>query len=249
MKIVCSVALLYGKCYLNHAIRSIIDDVDEIIVLYSPTGSHGHTTSIPCPDTKDELYAIASEAAGEKLRWFDGNWRHEGEQRDSIYEIAPDADCIVVLDSDEIWPPGLLKDAIRETSTWHRRDIRIPMIHYYRSLKRAILHDPAYPVRLIYPHVKSGAETFTPHSFLNPQYRTINHMGYALRSELVRYKWLIHGHLNEQRRDCDWFNDIFMNPTRTTDLHPVGSDSWSWEEVEIPEFMKDHPYANLEIIP
>lgn len=248
VKVVCSIALHYGSDYLGYAIRSIIDDVDEVIVLYTPIGSHGHHTSIPCPDSRDDLYAIASEAAGDKLRWYDGIWTHEGAQRDSIFEIAPDADVIVVLDADEIWPPGMLKDAISETCTWHRRDIRLPMIHYYRSLKQAILHDPAYPVRLIYPHVKEGAETFTPISFLNPQYRTINHMGYAQRSELVKYKLLTHGHKNEFRRDCDWFNDIFMNPLRTTDLHPVGSDAWAWESVDVPTFLQDHPYANLEII-
>jgi hypothetical protein len=248
MKVIASVCLHYGKCYLNHAIRSIIDDVDSVIVLYSPVGSHGHRTDIPCPDTRDELYQIAYQAAGEKLRWFEGDWLHEGEQRDSIFEIVPDADCIVVLDSDEIWAPGLLKQAIKETSMWRRREIRVPMIHYWRSMKQAILHDPALPVRLIYPHVKEGAETFTPFPPLSKQYQSINHMGYALRSELVRYKWLIHGHLNEQRRDVDWFHDIFMNPLRTTDLHPVGSDAWSYETVDVPLFMQDHPYADLDLI-
>lgn len=249
MKIVASVCLHYGKCYLNHAIRSVIDDVDSVIILYSPTGSHGHRTDVPCPDTREELYDIASAAAGEKLRWFDGQWQHEGQQRDSIFQIVPDADCIVVLDSDEAWPPGLLKDAIRETSTWHRRDIRVPMIHYWRSLRHVILDDPAFPVRIIYPQVKEGSATFSPlSSFMGQPYRSINHFGYAIRSELVRYKWLIHGHLAEQRKDCDWFNDIFMNPTRTTDLHPVGSQYWNVETVDVPTFMQDHPYAGLDLI-
>lgn len=248
MNVIAYTALHYGKCFLRHAICSIIDDVDSVVVLYSPVGSHGHQTDAVCPDSREALYDIASEAAGDKLRWFDGQWPHEGAQRDSIFAIAPDADVIVVLDADEIWPPGLLKDAIRETSTWHRRNIRLPMIHYWRSLKQAILHDPAYPVRLIYPQTKEGDETFTPHSFLNPQYRTINHMGYAQRSEIVRYKLETHGHKNEFRRDCDWFHDIFMNPERTTDLHPVGSDQWNWEPVSVPVFMKDHPYAQLDLI-
>jgi hypothetical protein len=30
-------------------------------------------------------------------------------QRDSIYQYAPDADVIIVLDSDEIWGRGWLK--------------------------------------------------------------------------------------------------------------------------------------------
>jgi hypothetical protein len=248
MNIIGYSALLYGKDYLGHAIRSIIDEVDEYFVLYTPIGSHGHRTSTPCPDTRDELYDIAYQAAGEKLRWFESTWTHEGQQRDSIFALAPDADVIVVLDSDEIWPPGLLREAIEETSTWHRRDIRMPMIHYWRSLKQVILHDPAFPVRLIYPNTKSGAETFTPHQGPCVQYRTINHFGYAQRSEIVKYKQETHGHKNEWRKDCDWFHDIFMNPLRTTDLHPVGSTAWNWESVDVPEFLKDHPFASLDLI-
>lgn len=248
MRIVVSVALHYGRCYLNHAIRSIINDVDEVIVLYSATGSHGHQTHVPCPDTKDELYDIAYAAAGDKLKWYDGNWQYEGQQRDSIFGIVPDADVIVVLDADEVYAPGLLNAAIEGTKDSGVRDIRLPFAHFWRSMKQAILHDPAYPVRLIYPKNKTGAMTFTPDQSLPNLARSVLHYGYAQRSEIVRYKLLTHGHRAEFRRDCDWFNDIFMNPTRTTDLHPVGSNEWNWEAVDVPEFMQDHPYANLEVI-
>lgn len=246
--IVAYTALHYGRDYLNHAIRSIIDEVDLYIVLYTAVGSHGHRTAQPCPETKDELYEIAYAAAGDKLRWFDGEWPYEGAQRDSIFQIVPEADAIVVLDADEIWSPGLLKQALKTTKTWHRRDIRLPMAHYWRSLKQAILHDPAYPVRLIYPHIKEGAETFAPFPPLSKPYQAINHYGYAQRSEIVRYKLETHGHKNEFRRDCDWFNDIFMDPTRTRDLHPVGSEYWNIETIAVPDFMRDHPYAGLDLI-
>lgn len=248
MKIVASISLHYGSDFLHHAIRSIIDDVDSVIVLYSPHGSHGHRTDAVCPDTREMLYEIAYNAAGDKLRWFEGSWMYEGQQRDSIFDIVPDADVIVVLDADEVWAPGLLKWTIEETSAWHRRDIRLPMIHYWRSLNHAILHDPAFPVRLIYPQTKEGAETFTPVSLLDAPYRAINHFGYAQRPEIVKYKLHTHGHKNEFRCDCDWFNDIFMNTERTTDLHPVGSDYWNWEEIEVPGFMLDHPFAQMELI-
>jgi hypothetical protein len=248
MKIVAYTALHYGADYLRHAIRSIIDDVDSYIVLYTPVGSHGHRTNAICPDTRETLYEIALEAAGDKLRWFDWEWTHEGAQRDSIFAIVPEADVIVVLDADEIWPPGLLTEAIETTKTWHRRDIRLPMIHYWRSLQRVILHDPALPVRLIYPHTKDGAETFTPSSSLPKPYQAINHLGYAQRSAIVRYKLETHGHKNEFRRDCDWFTDIFMNTDRVTDLHPVGSDYWNAETIETPAFLLDHPYARLSVI-
>ena len=247
--IVASICLHYGSDYLHHAIRSIIDDVDSVVVLYSPVGSHGHRTDAPCPDTKEELYAIASRAAGDKLRWFDGDWAYEGHQRDSIYEIAPDADCIVVLDSDEIMPPGFIRSAIEATKDSGVRDVRLPFVHAWRSLKHVITHDPAYPVRIIYPRNPTGTSmTFTPDPSLPILQRSVFHAGYAQRVEIVRYKLLTHGHKAEFRRDVDWFNDIFMNTFRTSDLHPVGSDFWTWETVDVSDFMMDHPYADLDLI-
>lgn len=236
--------LHYGKPYLDAAIRSVIDSVDRHYVIYSPVGSHGHHSEAICPDSRDDLYAIAERAAGSKLVWHEGIYPHEGAQRDSIFALAPDADVVVVADYDEIYPDGLVDDLIEQTSTWRRRNIRVPMVHFWRSFRRAVLHDPAYPVRLIYPHVQDGEET--AHT------RPIAHMGYAIPVELMRYKWQIHGHKNELRRDVDYFTDIY-EANRQHDTHPVGSDAWNPEEVNpwdwLPEWMKQHPYANLEVIP
>ena len=106
MKIVAYTALHYGAEYLPWAIRSVIDAVDEYYVLYSDIGSHGHHTLAVCPDNRAQLFDLAREAAGGKLRWIDGRWAHEGYQRDSIFSHVPDADAIVVLDADEIWQAG-----------------------------------------------------------------------------------------------------------------------------------------------
>src|SRR5689334_6017907 len=105
-KIIAYTALHYGREYLASAIRSVIDYVDEYHVLYTPIGSHGHRTSIPCPETEMELFEIAL-SAGSKLRWCVGEWPHEGAQRDAILQIVPDADVILPVDYDEIWQDGL----------------------------------------------------------------------------------------------------------------------------------------------
>jgi hypothetical protein len=242
MKIVGFTALHYGKCYLNHAIRSIIDEIDSYDVLYSPVGSHGHQSDLPCPDSREALYEIASNAAGDKLRWFDGLWAHEGQQRDSIFQIVPDADVIVVLDSDEVWLPGLLNDAIEHGRRENVRNVLIPLRHYWRSFYKAFTHDPAAPVRLIFPKVKEGTTTFTTS---DESYR-LQHFGYAIRSDLMRYKLTTHGHKAELKPN--WFDEVFMT-NRQTDCHPVGSDYWLvTEDVTPPEFMLDHPYAHLDLI-
>lgn len=246
MKIVSYTALHYGKDYLGWAIRSVIDQVDEHHILYSATGSHGHRTDRPCPDTRAELYAIAELAAGDKLRWHDGQWTYEGQQRDSIHAYAPVADVILAVDADEIWPDDpLLWNAVRALGVgagfqrW-----RLPMVHFWRSFSRCVLHDPAFPERIICPKA-------TRHEVQMLHVRPISHLGYAQRPEIIEYKLLTHGHRDQFRHDCDWFRDKFMDNDQQ-DCHVVGSEYWNPEPVNpwdyLPAFMKDHPYAGLEVI-
>lgn len=250
MKVIAYTALLYGLDYYYYAIRSVIDYIDEYWVLYSDVGSHGSQASRPCPETRDQLYSVAQLVAGNKLHWIDGRWAHEGLQRMTIHEVCPDADVILVLDADEVWGEHVIPAVINLKENkpyWERiRCLRIPMIHYWRSFNRAILHDPAYPTRVIFPKVPDGEST---QGTLNGY---INHMGYAQRPDIVQYKLETHGHRGEFRKDCDWFRDKFMNPDAKTDLHPVGSEYWNWERVNpldyMPSWMAQHPYFNKELI-
>lgn len=247
MNVIAYTALHYGRDYLASAIRSVIDYVDTYYVLYTPVGSHGHRSEIPCPETEDELYAIAAEAAGSKLRWHRGIWPYEGAQREFIYELAPDDSLILVLDSDEVWPAGLVEDVILMSQFNERNFIRVPMIHYWRSFHRAVLHDPAYPVRALCTWIPDESE-----KTITADNGYINHMGYAQRSEIVEYKQHVHGHKGEWRRDVDWFNDVFM-ANRQHDCHPVGSEYWNTETVNpldyMPSWMAEHPYYPLDVIP
>lgn len=249
MRVVAYTALHYGSEYLAYAIRSIIDHVDAYYVLYAAKGSHGSRTSIPCPDTREQLYAIAQQAAGDKLVWVDGDWTQEGQQRDYIHTLEPDADVVLVLDADEIWGDGLAESVI--TQAWKQtgwmgtiRNLRLPIIHYWRSFYRCVLRDPAYPVRAIFPHVLNGEGAFATH-------RYINHMGYAQRAEIVQYKILTHGHKGEWRQDVDWLQDRFMVNAQM-DCHPVGSTYWNPERVDplsyMPRWMQDHPYYQMSLI-
>lgn len=243
-------ALRYGADYLGWAIRSVIDVLDEYHVLYATQPSHGHSSPVPCPETREELYAIAEKAAGSKLRWHDGHWTHESEQRGAIYQFMPHADVILSIDSDEIYSEPLLYNIMRYITRpipYPVKYVRLPFIHYWRSFNRCILHDPAYPVRLIFPNQPEG--TGTGWNARNDG--VVNHMGYAIRPEIMRYKWLIHGHLPELRRDVDWFQDVFM-ANRQFDCHPVGSQYWTPEEVNpmlyMPYWMLEHPFFGKEVI-
>lgn len=250
MKVISYTALHYGKEYLYYAIRSVIDHVDEHHILYSPVGSHGSRTDRPCPDTRGELIGEATRAAGDKLRWHDGYWDYEGQQRDSIYQYAPDADVILVVDADEIWPEPLVCWATDRDNPCGRimtRRFRAPMVHFWRSFHRAVLHDPAYPERIIMP---GWFGKLTENPYTSSDQPPICHMGYAQRPELVEYKQRTHGHIGEWRKD-DWFNTVFMTNAQTN-CHPVGSEYWNPEPVDpadyMPAFMREHPYWDLPVI-
>lgn len=245
MKIIGFMALHYGALHLPYAIRSIIDSVDELWVAYSPVGSHGARIETPCPDSRDTLFALAAQAAGDKLRWREGLWDYEGQQRDMIYQWCPDADLIFVIDSDEIWPKNLAGMLVGQVLASRTRVHRLPMIHFYRDLHHAILNDPAYPVRAICTWGKRRNEPEVTLSSLPP----ICHLGYAIPPALMRYKLAIHGHRGEMRWSPDDYTDrIYLNPFRWKDVHPTNVNYWDMSEIHpeiyMPEWMQAHPYWN-----
>ena len=247
MKIVGYTALRYGADYLGWAIRSVIDHLDEYHVLYAVQPSHGHWSAAPCPETEMQLYEIAQQAAGAKLRWHSGNWTQEGQQRNAIYEFAPDADAIISVDSDEIYSEQLITniDQYIHSNNMKVQYLRVPFIHYWRAFDRCVLHDPAFPARVIIPNGLKGEGSWTP------EWGVVNHMGYAIRPEIMAYKWKIHGHLPELRTDVNWYYDVFM-ANRQFDCHPVGSEWWNPEDVNpflyMPHWMIEHPFYGKKVI-
>lgn len=236
--------LHYGLDYLSYAIASVIDVCDVFYVLYSADGSHGRRSSMPCPDSRDDLYALAEYSVGAKLRWVQGDWRYENEQRDSIFQLAPDAAVILSIDSDEVYGDGLAADAVDYALKAGAQRVRLPFIHLWRSFKRGFAHDPAYPERVIVPSGFGVTVTM-------PTDKRVFHFGYAQRSEIVRYKLMTHGHAAEFRRDVDWLNSVFL-ANRQYDCHPVGSEHWNAEDIDLsrlPSILEGHPYRDLDLIP
>jgi hypothetical protein len=238
MRIVAYCPLHYGLPYLEWAIRSIIPQVDAMHILYSPHGSHnGNPGTMPCPDSEGDLLETARAAAGDKLVWHRGDWQFEGQQRDTIFQIEPDADVILALDYDEIWPTLLVDEAIRFALQGTARRIRVPIMHYYKSFWRAVTDDAAYPIRLIVPKAPDIEATLETN-------RRINHMGYAIPMVYMRYKWHgIHGHQAELKPN--WVEGVYADSARLVDVHPVGTH-WNPKRVDpfenLPHYMVQHPY-------
>lgn len=239
------ICLHFGRDFLPYAMRSVLDVVDEFYVMYSPVANHGvYKDGLTCPETRDELLEVAFSVAPDITRWFDcSNWRSEGEQFKAAWPHT-NADVIVKLDADELWPPGLLADAIGYGIQQQVHEIRVPLRHYWRSFYKAFTNDPAAPGRIYLREFATGETTYAT----DDTRHRIQHLGYALPANLMRYKWQTHGHSPEFRRDCDWFEDVYA-ANRQTDCHPIGSDSWMIaEDVVPPPFMLEHHLAKLSLI-
>jgi cellulose synthase/poly-beta-1,6-N-acetylglucosamine synthase-like glycosyltransferase len=238
-------ALHYGSDYLGYSIKSIYDFVDEIHILYSDKPSHGHVSTLPNNDSKDKLCksSLIFGDAKNKIKWHDGNWAYEGQQRDTIYKIAADrgADTILVVDADEIWTPEVIKSTLEEGSKSNSRNNLIRMLTFWRSFSW-ICTDEMMPVRLIYPNRPMSVKYLTGR---------VLHFGYARSIEDIKYKMSCHGHKNEWR--ADWFDRYCKWPASGhEDLHPTCVKTWNaqpYDKKLLPEFMHTHPYFNLDIIP
>jgi hypothetical protein len=248
------VVLHFGADYLRYAMRSVADVVDAYIFMYSPAPSHGHDSTLACPETQQHLAAVALETLKELNRpgeWHTGHWNSEGAQfQEGISHT--DAEIIVKLDCDEAWSPGLLASAITQGLERGKHEMRVALWHYWRSFHRAFTHDPAAPGRIyfrMFPRTEGSESTYNKPDDC-PDDFTIHHFGYAMSAELTNYKMSIHGHKSQFKMPWQqWVNEVFL-PNRQTDVHPCGSEYWmQTEDVTPPEFLRDHPFAALDVIP
>lgn len=237
--------LHYGSDYLGYSIKSIYDHVDKIHILYTDKPSHGHGSNAVNPDTKQKLIDAANlfgDPKG-KIVWHEGRWPNEGAQRDTINGIAAsdNADVIVAVDSDEIWDADVLTKAIEMSVKGGARNNCIRMLTFWRSFGN-VCYDEMMPVRVICCKRAPGKT-----SYLEGR---VNHFGYARKVEDVAYKIAIHGHKNEWRGN--WF-DRYKNwpASGNNDLHPTCHNVWNaspYDKTKLPEYMRQHPYYNLEVI-
>lgn len=237
--------LHYGADYLPYAIQSVYNQVDVCHVFYTPNPSHGHSTNIPPVETRAELQRAAYQYDPDnKVKWYDTEGlRHEGQQRDLALQtvINAGAELVLVLDYDEIWPDELLGKLLSDT--WSRRGARnnlVNMIHLWRSFNWAC-KDQGWPVRIIDTRLSAGLCYLRPGVF---------HFGYAITDMVMRYKWKIHGHKNEMRPG--WLDNIWPQWPPPADCHPT-NDKGFWnpepfDKEQLPEFMKAHPFYNLDKI-
>ncbi len=234
--------LHYGKDYLGYVIASALPFVDKFVVLYTPNATFGRTPTSPCPDTRDELQAIAQTVAGDRLDWHDNLPPETGE----VLRLYPDADFALELDADEIIHPALFKQINDDLSAGRLTEYcyRLPFWHHWRSF-RHVCEDSGWPARLYFPKRERKDAAF----YADPAGR-VHHFGYARRDADMRYKWECSMHAGEIR--ADWWGDIWEKyPARLTDLHPVAANFWDAKPLDplrLPPVLHNHPYSHLEVI-
>ncbi len=241
MKVIAYYPLHYGSDYLSYSIKSIYNYVEKIYILYTDTPSHGHGTSLRNPDNREKLKACITDDPQHKIVWTEGHWSGEGKQRDSIETLVPDADLIIAVDSDEIWTPEVITKAIEDAKNSDVKQHCIRMLTFWRSFNW-VCTDEMQPVRIIAPKRKSGVK------YLEGR---VLHFGYSRSVESTSYKISCHGHHDEWRGD--WINKFKNWPASgNDDLHPTCKDTWfakPYDKTFLPDFMHNHPYFSLDVIP
>src|SRR4051812_46663654 len=109
---VCAYApILYGVEFLKEAIQAVEPYVEKIVILYSDQPSFGHGTNITCPDSEEEIRAVAL-GASDKVQFVKSSWSHEGAHRHSAYQYAQGMDLLIAFDADEVFCQKDLPQAI-----------------------------------------------------------------------------------------------------------------------------------------
>lgn len=244
---------LYGRDYLQYALRSISPLVDRSYIFYTSHPSHGHSSEIMPPESRDELMASIPADEWDKITWIDTEkFYYEGPQRDyAVSKLIQDgADIILPIDYDEVWESSVLEKVVKEV--WDRnisRNWLCNMYHLWKSFSWAC-EDDGWPVRVIDTRRTIG------NSYISPtEFGKIFHFGYAITDKIMSYKISIHGHKDEWRPD--WYETKWKQWPPIDDCHPTngrksnGEGWWNpkpFDKNLLPKVMGSHKWWAVEPI-
>lgn len=252
MRVMSYSVIHYGLDYLPYALRSVSPLVEKSYIFFTSHPSHGHSTDLIPPESRDEIMASIPEPEWGKLIWVDteGFWT-EGPQRDYAVKtlIADGADVILNLDYDEIHSPEVLEQMIKEI--WDRNIARnhlVNMRHFWRSFSW-VADDDGWPVRLIDTRRTGGV------NYLSTSFGKVNHFGYAITDKTLRYKLSCHGHKDEMRPN--WYEEKWLAWPPVEDSHPTNGrkengDGWwnpkPYDKNLLPSVLHSHKWFNVDKI-
>ena len=234
--------LHYGRPYLAAAIESVYPQVDHIVILYTAHPSQGFTPSLPCPDTEDELRVEAAPFM-DKITWVYGNWANETEHIHAVRNYVGSYDWVWRFDADEITPPGMVAEMIRQAKTSDHAEYRVPFVHFWRSFNK-VCRDGQMPIRL---YRVLGGKGLRYLDSRDTWY--VLHFGYAMPTRYIEYKLQCSGHRPEFRKD--WFETKWLANCHE-DVHPVMHPGhWNavdYDKSNMPKFLKEHKYFHAGVV-
>lgn len=246
MRVLGFTSILYGKEYLKESLLSIRDHVDKMVVAYTYNPSHGHATSIPCPESVDEIHAICTEVLGSKLIWDEKqSYGAENQHRAVARKYSDGYDLILTIDADEVFEPSEVQTALQYAYNGKARRYGIKgYLNFWRSFDW-VCTDGFRPIRIENLNVHNNEQDLECPL-------TIYHFSTAQREEITRYKYTAFGHANELRPN--WLEDIFYKWTPDApfdDVHCVAFGIWNpvrFDKSTLPDILKQHPNYNKELI-
>ncbi len=216
-----------------------------MVIAYSYKPSHGHTTKLICPDTRNDIYNICKEVLGDKLIWDENQeYPSEGHHRGVRYLYSPGYDVILTVDADEI-----MMGIPNAVETFVKGGARYGGINGYINLFRSFswaCYDGFRPIRLENLRVKNTLQDLEV-----PM--TIYHFSLCQRREVMEYKYQSFGHASEIKKN--YMEEVFYKwspENNIPDLHPVSIGLWNatpFDKTKMPDFLKQHPNYLLDIIP
>ena len=247
MKTLAYSAIHYGKEYLKEAIESVRVNVDAHLMVYTSLPSYGFTSDMTNPDTERELLNISN--GFDHTLWMNitGRATAENTHRQIAIDYARknNYDIVLVVDSDEVWEPSKVQEAIdyAYNSKNGRFGIRgSRWITLWQSFNEYVT-DGFAPIRLLNLRNDLGREELIEKGF-------IYHMGYCISNEMMEYKISCHGHKNDFNNNKRWHEHKWLNYKKgeTKFLHPATEAYWKetqpFDKNTLPEVLKKHPNFN-----
>lgn len=245
MRVIGFMPIHYGCEYLQESLSSIKDHCQKVVVAYTPNPSHGYGTTDICPDTRDEIFRIASETLGDKLIWDENNYSQENQHRRQIHNYSMGYDLVMSIDADEVFEPKEIQSALEYAYNNPERYYGIKgYINFWRSFNHAC-YDGFRPIRI---------ENLNNHNTLQNHEcpLTIYHFSTAQSEAVMRYKFKVFGHASEIRKG--WLDDIYYGWTLENnfgDLHCVAIGLWNpveFDKRQLPEMLRLHDNFYKELI-
>lgn len=238
----------YGREYIEYSLKSVIDHVDEFLILYSGQPSYGQSGLIKNPEKYSDLIEITDQfpkVTVKSIPTVNGENKHRGMATE--YANSKGYDLLFAVDADEVWNPETVEKAKKTAYDGGKKRYGVNhqgWFHFWRSFNE-VNKDGFEPIRWTNLNVRNNNDQGTTSGM-------VYHFGYANSVELQRYKMSIHGHKGEIKNT--WFDQKWLNYEKgvTKQLHPASNDIWIetqyFDKYSLPEFMKDHPYFNLDRI-